>query len=110
MYGLTAVLYAGTGATGPALWTSSPASTTPVIPSSGTVNGVVYDNLFTVTPSTTLGVGTYTLSFYGAGGRNVVGTVTSTISPVPEPETYSLIGVGLVGMLLARRRKTALAV
>ncbi len=30
-----------------------------------------------------------------------------TIAAVPEPETYALMGIGLLGLLLVRRRKSA---
>ncbi|WP_255991435.1 PEP-CTERM sorting domain-containing protein [Chitinolyticbacter albus] len=31
--------------------------------------------------------------------------VTMQIAPVPEPETYALMGLGLIGLVVARRRK-----
>lgn len=43
------------------------------------------------------------------GASNWIFTLNSlkaNVSPVPEPETYALMGLGLVGLFAARRKKT----
>ncbi|QBC43417.1 NF038129 family PEP-CTERM protein [Iodobacter fluviatilis] len=35
------------------------------------------------------------------------GNAVATITPVPEPETYALIGLGLLGLLIQRRKRSA---
>ncbi len=48
---------------------------------------------------------------FGVGGTNITGTVTfggaTIINVVPEPGTASLLGLGLIGLIMAGRRKRA---
>jgi hypothetical protein len=54
--------------------------------------------------------GTYTLSFHNLGGDNIgawlddVSVDTVGVTAVPEPTTISLVGLGLLGAIRARRK------
>ena len=42
---------------------------------------------------------------FGFTNADLPGYVAQSLSPVPEPETWALMGLGLVGVLAARKRK-----
>lgn len=42
-----------------------------------------------------------------AGRLNLVGTIASQFAPTPEPSFYVAVSLGLAGLFLVRRRKTA---
>ncbi|QLI82244.1 FxDxF family PEP-CTERM protein [Chitinibacter fontanus] len=56
-----------------------------------------------------LGSGSYFYKVSGVTNGSLGGSYTlsssANVAPVPEPETYALMGLGLVGLLAARRRK-----
>lgn len=53
--------------------------------------------------------GTFSFSLYNAGGQHSYMlnsyAFSSAVAPVPEPETYAMMGLGTGVLLLARRRK-----
>jgi PEP-CTERM motif len=58
-----------------------------------------------------LSAGSYSLNFFGKTtgslGAVYAGVIASETAPVPEPHTYALMmaGIGVVGFVVARRRK-----
>lgn len=76
-------------------------------------SGAGFDSLI----NSVLNTGTYYLAVAGFSNFSFTGTSGSgdwpyqlslsgsSIAPVPEPETYALMGVGLLGLLATRRKK-----
>lgn len=81
--------------------------------SSGSVLGSGNNDFYALTGLS----GVYKLAFNnGANGSDTsfdgswlfdVKSLSATITPVPEPETYALMGIGLLGLFAASKRKKA---
>ena len=82
-------------------WTGNAPSTAPFSAYSGSIeNGVAGTlDVYATTSSASTAI------FKAANGNALQVTANGTISVVPEPSTYALMGLGLVALVIAYRRK-----
>lgn len=69
--------------------------------------GLVAEGSFSSPITATLAAGDYSYLVFGTSGASTgYYSLASTVTPVPEPETYALFlaGLGAIGFLTARRR------
>ena len=103
-----------------ALYTTNLAGTTVVdrVFSTFAPGSTDFSNSFTMTPGDHMHfqwgfseLGTYQLELTWSGTHAVDGAISTSenlaVQVIPEPSTYALLGLGLVGILWALRRRTA---